>query len=156
MRPTAQPRKPAAFGRCTIVALMVLGVAVASALRADSIFAYIQKMQLYVSPGVVAVFVFGLLDRRGARWIGVLALVLSPVLYAAFSFGCPEMHYLWAASWTLLGTLAAMFALGAFCRMPAPVAFESKTRLDMASSRGALWFGLAVVAATVALYVIFW
>ena len=135
---------------------MVLGVAVASALKADSIFAYIQKMQLYVSPGIVAVFVFGLVNRRGARWIGVLALVLSPILYAAFSFGCPTLHYLWAASWTLLGTLAIMFALGCFCRLGEPVTFVSKTKLDMASSRGALWFGLAVVAVTVALYAFFW
>ena len=156
LRPSATPRQLVRFGRVVIVALMVLGVAVASALKADSIFAYIQKMQLYVSPGIVAVFVFGLVNRRGARWIGVLALVLSPILYAAFSFGCPTMHYLWAASWTLLGTLAIMFALGCFCRLGEPVTFVSKTKLDMASSREALWFGLAVVAVTVALYAFFW
>ena len=44
-------------------ALMVVGVLVASMLKADSIFTYIQKMQLYVSPGVVAVFAFGLVNR---------------------------------------------------------------------------------------------
>jgi SSS family solute:Na+ symporter len=113
-------------------------------------------MQLYVSPGIVAVFAFGLLNRRGARWLGALALVLSPILFAAFSFGWPTLHYLHAAAFTLLGTLAVMFALGSFCRMPEPVAFTSGTKLDMTPSRGALWAGFAVVAATVALYVIFW
>ena len=136
--------------------LMVVGIAVASGLKAQSIFTYIQKMQLYVSPGIVAVFAFGLINRRGARGLGALALVLSPTLFAAFSFGWPTLHYLHAAAFTLVGTLAAMFALGAFFRMEKPVVFASATRLDMTPSRGALWAGLAVIAATVALYVIFW
>ncbi|MBR4652224.1 MAG: sodium/solute symporter [Kiritimatiellae bacterium] len=155
-RPKASARQLVAFGRWATVALMVAGVAVASGLKADSIFTYIQKMQLYVSPGVVAVFIFGLVNRRGARWIGAAALVLSPSLFAAFSFGWPSLHYLHAAGFTLLGTLAAMFALGQAFRLPEPVVFTARTRLDMAPSRGALWAGLAVVAATVALYVVFW
>jgi SSS family solute:Na+ symporter len=155
-RRNATPRELVAFGRWATVALMVVGIVVASGLEAKSIFDYIQKMQLYVSPGIVAVFVFGLINRRGARGIGALALVLSPTLFAAFSFGWPTLHYLHAAAFTLLGTLATMFALGAFFRMEKPVVFASATHLDMTPSRGALWAGLAVIAATVALYVIFW
>ena len=158
-RRNATPRELVAFGRWATVALMVVGIVVASGLEAKSIFDYIQKMQLYVSPGIVAVFVFGLINRRGARGIGALALVLSPTLFAAFSFGWPTLHYLHAAAFTLLGTLAtmfALFALGAFFRMEKPVVFTSATRLDMTPSRGALWAGWAVIAATVALYVIFW
>ena len=156
IRRDAQPRKLVTFGRWTTVALMAVGVVVASGLKADSIFTYIQKMQLYVSPGIVAVFAFGLINRRGARWLGAVALLLSPTLFAAFSFGWPTLHYLHAAAFTLIGTLVAMFALGAFCRLPEPVTFASSTRLDMTPSRGALWAGLAVIVATVALYVIFW
>ena len=110
-RRNATPRELVAFGRWATVALMVVGIVVASGLEAKSIFDYIQKMQLYVSPGIVAVFVFGLINRRGARGIGALALVLSPTLFAAFSFGWPTLHYLHAAAFTLVGTLAAMFAL---------------------------------------------
>ena len=155
-RKDASSRELVSFGRWATVMLMIVGVVVASGLKADSIFTYIQKMQLYVSPGIVAVFAFGLLNRRGARWLGALALVLSPVLFAAFSFGWPTLHYLHAAAFTLLGTLGVMFALGSFCRLPEPVVFASGTKLDMTPSRGALWAGFAVVAATVALYVIFW
>ena len=155
-RKDASSRELVSFGRWATVMLMIVGVVVASGLKADSIFTYIQKMQLYVSPGIVAVFAFGLLNRRGARWLGALALVLSPVLFAAFSFGWPTLHYLHAAAFTLLGTLGVMFALGSFCRLPQPVVFASGTKLDMTPSRGALWAGFAVVAATVALYVIFW
>ena len=160
------------FGRLSIAVLMVIGIVVSSLLKADSIFAYIQKVQLYVSPGVVAVFIFGLINRRGARWIGVAGLIISPILYALFTSGVlsglqkvlpltlggqvPEMHYLWAASYTLILTLVAMFVMGAFCKEEQPVTFETNTKLDLSTSKSALIAGLVVVAITVALYVIFW
>ncbi|MBR5623838.1 sodium/solute symporter [bacterium] len=180
MRPSASQKEIVTFGRLTIVVLLVIGIVVASFLNAQSIFAYIQKMQLYVSPGIVAVFIFGLVNRRGARWIGALALLLSPVIYyllstfgwsllpGAASFvpevcGCvvidgvvQPMHYLWAASYNLIITLVIMFVLGAIFKMEEPVSFESSTKLDMKPSTAALVFGIIVVALTVALYVYFW
>lgn len=180
IRPEASQKEIVTFGRLTIVALLIVGIVVASVLKADSIFAYIQKMQLYVSPGIVAVFIFGLVNRKGARWIGALALVLSPIIYfllstygwsllpGAASFvpevmGCVvenseplPMHYLWAASYNLIITLIIMFVLGAIFKMPEAVTFESSSKLDMKPSKAALVFGIIVVAVTVALYVYFW
>ena len=178
MRPTASQKEIVTFGRLTIVVLLVIGIVVASFLNAQSIFAYIQKMQLYVSPGIVAVFIFGLVNRRGARWIGAVALILSPIIYFLLStygwglvpdfavnlipvtFGCipgvQEMHYLWAASYNLIITLVIMFILGAIFKMEEPVSFESSTKLDMKPSVDALIFGVIVVALTIALYVKFW
>ena len=180
IRPEASQKEIVTFGRLTIVALLIVGIVVASVLKAESIFAYIQKMQLYVSPGIVAVFIFGLVNRRGARWIGALALVLSPIIYfllstygwsllpGAASFvpevmGCVvenseplPMHYLWAASYNLIITLIIMFVLGAIFKMPEAVTFESSSKLDMKPSKAALVFGIIVVAVTVALYVFFW
>ncbi|MBR6461758.1 solute:sodium symporter family transporter [bacterium] len=180
MRPSASQKEIVLFGRLTIVVLLVIGIVVASFLNAQSIFAYIQKMQLYVSPGIVAVFIFGLVNRRGARWIGALALLLSPIIYyllstfgwsllpGAASFvpevcGCvvidgvvQPMHYLWAASYNLIITLVIMFVLGAIFKMEEPISFESSTKLDMKPSTAALVFGVIVVVLTVALYVYFW
>ena len=157
IRPQASARQLVACGRLVTIALMALGIVVAANLKAESIFDYIQKMQLYVSPGIVAVFVFGLVNRRGARWIGALGLLVSPVFFAAFSFGWPSLFYLHAAGFSLLLTLAVMFACGALApRLAAPVVFTSATKLDMTPSRGAFYAGLAVIAATVALYVVFW
>ncbi|MBO7542864.1 sodium/solute symporter, partial [bacterium] len=180
IRPQASQKEIVTSGRLTIVVLLVVGIVVASLLKAESIFAYIQKMQLYVSPGIVAVFIFGLVNRRGARWIGALALVLSPIIYfllstygwsllpGAASFvpevmGCVvenseplPMHYLWAASYNLIITLVIMFVLGAIFKMPEEVTFESSSKLDMKPSTAALVFGVIVVVLTVALYVYFW
>lgn len=180
MRPSASQKEIVTSGRVTIVVLLVIGIVVASFLNAQSIFAYIQKMQLYVSPGIVAVFIFGLVNRKGARWIGALALLISPIIYfllstygwsllpGAASFvpevmGCVvenseplPMHYLWAASYNLIITLVIMFVLGAIFKMPEAVTFESSSKLDMKPSKAALVFGVIVVVLTVALYVYFW
>ena len=180
MRPEASQKEIVTFGRLTIVVLLVIGIVVASVLDTESIFKYIQEMQLYVSPGIVAVFIFGLINRKGARWIGALALLISPIIYFLLSTygwslvpGCASfvpqvcgcvvengvvqpMHYLWAASYNLIITLIIMFVLGAIFKMPEEVTFESNTKLDMKFSKAALAFGLIVVAMTVALYVYFW
>lgn len=157
VKPQAATRELVTFGRLATVVLMVLGVVVAANLKAESIFDYIQKMQLYVSPGIVAVFIFGLVNRRGARWIGALGLLVSPVFFAAFSFLWPTLFYLHAAGFSLLLTLGLMFLCGAVCpRLAEPVTFASATKLDMTPSKGAFYAGLVVVAATVALYVVFW
>ena len=179
----ARPRQLVAVGRVVIVVLMIVGCVVAASLDTQSIFAYIQKMQLYVSPGILAAFVFGLLNRKAGRWTGVVGLLVAPVLYGVFSTCgwslfpkgllavlptwtgyCAEaakpmeMHYLWAASYTLIFTLIVMALYGAFVKMPQAISFEKdeKVSLDLTSSKSALVFGLVVVALTIALYVLFW
>ncbi len=156
LRPAATARELVAFGRLATLILMLAGVAVAANLTAQSIFDYIQKMQLYVSPGIVAVFVFGLVNRRGARFIGAVALVVAPLVFALFSFCWPTLFYLHAAGFTLLITLAVMFVLGKMFVLPEPVEFRASAKLDMTPSRGAMYAGIAVVLATIALYVVFW
>lgn len=156
VKPNASPRQLVAFGRLATLILMLVGVMVASNLTAQSIFDYIQKMQLYVSPGIVAVFVFGLVNRRGARFIGAVALMVAPIVFALFSFCWPTLFYLHAAGFTLLITLAIMFILGRFFTLPEPIVFNTAAKLDMTPSRGAFYAGMAVIVATVALYVIFW
>ena len=162
-------------GRVITVLLVIVGCIAAAALNSDSIFAYIQNVQCYVSPGVLAVFAFGIINRSAGRWAGAFGLIAAPILYYFLdnygwncfpgffvswlqSFGCAtgEMHYLIAASYTLVITLILLVVYGLIFRMPAKVEFEQKTTLDMTMSKPALVFGLVVCVATVALYVIFW
>ena len=172
IKKSATPKQLVSFGRLSIAILMIIGIVVASNLNTESIFTYIQQVQLYISGGVLAVFIFGLLNRRGARWIGVVGLLIYPLIFAFFNNFMPDsllqaipltlgggvakMHYLWAASYALVCTLVAMFVLGLFCNEEKPVEFESNTKLDMTTSKGALVAGFAVVALTVALYWLFW
>ena len=179
VKPDAKQTTLVLCGRVITVALAVLGCVAAANLKSESIFAYIQEVQCYVSPGIFAVFAFGMLNRSAGRWAGACGLLFAPLAFYVFNtwgwdvfpacvleplskigMGIPAtggtMHYLIAASYTLVATLLFMVVYGLVFRMPAKVEFEHKTRLDMTMSKGALVFGLIVCVLTVALYVFFW
>ncbi len=175
LRPNATPRTLILTGRLTTIVLIIIGCSIATILNSDSIFAYIQQVQCYVSPGVVAVFAFGMINRTADRWTGTLGLLLAPLLYYFLStygwncfpapiitlfqtIGCAngDMHYLIAASYTLILTLLAMTLYGTLRKLPTPVTFQRTTTLDLTPSKGALLCGLLITLATAALYLIFW
>ena len=182
LKPDAKQSTLVLCGRIVTVILAVTGCIVAAGLKSESIFKYIQEVQCYVSPGIFAVFAFGMLNRSAGRWGGVFGLIFAPVVFyflntygwdcfpgfilkplsAITCLGIPaaggSMHYLIAASYTLVLTLVFMTLYGLIFRLPVAerVQFEHKTTLDMTMSKGALIAGLVVCVLTVALYVIFW
>jgi len=146
------------MGRIFIGVFVVLGCLVAPLLAKNaSIFEFIQKFQGYVSTGILAVFIYGLLNRTSARWIGVVGLVANPIFYHILvsEMLFPETHFLYSMSYSLIAVLVLMTVLGLIFRSER-VEFAHNTSLDLTSSKGALVWGLGACAATVALYVIFW
>lgn len=178
IKPDAKQSTLVFTGRVVTVILAVVGCIAASMLNSQTIFGYIQEVQCYVSPAILAVFVFGMLNRTANRWAGVFGLIAGPVLFSIFNIygwdvfpacvremmsgwglGIPaaggSMHYLIAASWALVLTLILMTVYGLCFKMP-KMEFETNTTLDMTRSNGALIAGVIVCIATIALYVIFW
>lgn len=154
--PKAPQGKLVFMGRVVILLLVVIGCLSAPMIKSESIFKYIQEIQCYVSPGILAVFVFGLINRKAARWIGVAGLLVTPIVFAAFRFGMPSLHYLNAASYALIIALVAMTLFGLVFKEEKAVSFEGTTTLDMTMSKGALMTGIVICILTVALYVVFW
>ena len=182
LKPKASQRELVFFGRVITVLLVVVGCIAAAMLKSDSIFKYIQEVQCYVSPGIFAVFAFGMLNRSAGKWSGVCGLIFAPIVFYflnTYGWDCfpafilkplslipglaipaegGTMHYLIAASYTLVLTLIFMVIYGLIWRLPREkmVVFEHKTTLDMTMSKGALFFGILVCILTVVLYVVFW
>ncbi len=146
------------MGRIFIGVFVVLGCLVAPLLAKNaSIFEFIQKFQGYVSTGILAVFIYGLLNRTSARWVGVVGLVANPIFYHLLvsEMLFPEKHFLYSMSYSLIAVLVLMTVLGLVFRSE-KVVFAHNTTMDLTSSKGALMWGLVACLATVALYVIFW
>jgi len=150
------------IGRVCVGVFVVIGCVLAPMLsnpNLGGIFTYIQEFQGYISPGVLAVFVFGLLNRTANGWVGVVGLLLNPVLYGVLNLAGKwtgvEIDFLNAMAVCLVVNLLVMFVLGHFMRLPQPVVFQTNTHLNLESSKGAKWGGIAVVVATAILYVIF-
>jgi len=142
-------------GRLAVGAFAVIGCLLAPNLdKFGSIFKYIQQFQGYASPGILAVFVFGIMNRRGPGICGVVGLVLNPILYFCLD-QYTDIAFLDAMAVCFFTVLAVMWGIALAKPLPQPVEFKVNTRLDLTASSGAKVAGIAVVIATLVLYVIF-
>ena len=154
----ASQKQLVSVGRICVGVFVVIGCVVAPLLddpKFGGIFTYIQEFQGYVSPGVLAVFIFGLLNRTAKGWVGVLGLLINPLLYFILAKFCPGIDFLNRMTLCLVSVLVIMTVCGLFAKLPQPVVFASNTDLDLRSSKGAKIAGIAVILATILLYVIF-
>ncbi len=143
-------------GRIAVGAFAVLGCLLAPNLdKFGSIFKYIQQFQGYASPGILAVFVFGILNRRGPGLCGVVGLVLNPILYWALDT-YTTLAFLDAMAVCFFTVLAVMWAIALAKPLAQPVVFATNTTMNLESSKPAMFWGAVVVVATLTLYVIFW
>jgi SSS family solute:Na+ symporter len=144
------------MGRVLIGVFVVIGCVLSPMLANNSsVFAFIQEFQGYVSTGILAVFIYGLLNRTSGQWAGVIGLTANPIVYGIFTIQFPKIHFLYSMSYSLLVVLAIMTVYGLIWKQP-KVVFAHNTTMDLTSSRGALLAGLGVCIVTVALYIIFW
>jgi SSS family solute:Na+ symporter len=148
-----------AVGRVCVGIFVVIGCIVSPQLanpKFGGIFKYIQEFQGYVSPGILAVFVFGLLNRRAHGISGVVALLLNPALYYILGVVAPQIAFLDRMAICFFSVLVVMWIVGLAMPLPKPVVFATNTRIDVETSRPALGFGILVIVAALALYAIFW
>lgn len=156
-------------GRTFVVIFVALAGLVAPALdNFTSIFAYIQEFQGFISPGILAVFIFGFFSPRTPRYFGAVGIGLNVVAYAAFKWIIGPWlvgnGWWYADSMAFLDRMAVCFfivllagvILTLLKPMPAPVTLPENTEISLESSKGARLFGMGVVAATIALYAVFW
>ena len=155
------------MGRVFIAVFVILGCVVAPMLQNNkSVFEFIQKFQGFVSTGILAVFIYGLINRTSGKWAGVIGLVANPIFYGyltskAFTEGVwpvdawGSCHFLYSMSISLILVLIVMTIYG-LVQKQEKVVFATNTSMDLTSSKPALMCGLVVCALTVALYVIFW
>jgi SSS family solute:Na+ symporter len=146
-------------GRACVPVAVLVGCLIAPQLAKPEFqgaFHFIQEFQGYISPGVLTVFLFGLFVRETPRICGAIGLVLCPIVYGVLYLGWSDVAFLNRMAITV-GVLALVLGvITVSSPLKEPVTLPEHQKFDMASSRGAKVFGLIVVVATVALYVIFW
>jgi len=160
-------------GRIGVVVFVLIAMIIAPSLghpRFGGIFTFIQEFQGFISSGILAIFLFGVLVHRAPRYVGTVGLILNPVLYGIFKFspqipGLKDIGVLQTvAGWSFLdrmalcfGLIIAVLAVMTIVRpLPKPVDLPVNPKMDMTTSRGAKAFGVFVILLTLALYVIFW
>ncbi|MBN1421946.1 MAG: sodium/solute symporter [Planctomycetes bacterium] len=159
IHPAATQKTLVGVGRTCVGLFTITGCLLAPLLDHPSfggIFKYIQEFQGYISPGILAIFVFGLLNRRAPGITGVIGLVVNPFLYGGIAYFFPGVAFLDRMAICFFIVLIIMTAIGIAKPLPQPIEFQTKTKLDLRSSRPAMVWGVIVVIATVLLYIRFW
>ncbi|MFK7910816.1 MAG: sodium/solute symporter [Akkermansiaceae bacterium] len=156
-------------GRGFVVIFVLLAALVAPKLdNFESIFKYIQEFQGFISPGLLAVFIFGFFSPRTPRWFGVVGIVTNIIAYGAFKLWLGD----WIASngWWYADEIAFLDRM-AICffivlimgiiitilkPMTTPVVLPENKEINLEESKGAKMVGGLVILLTLGLYAIFW
>lgn len=162
-------RKLVKVGRFFVVLFVVLAGFVAPMLdQFTSIFAYIQEFQGFISPGILAVFIFGFFSPRTPRYFGAVGIGVNVVSYAAFKWligpWLTSNGWWYSDHMAFLDRMAICFfivlATGAILTMVSPLAkpvvMPENKEIEMETSPVAKFWGAVVVVATLVLYVVFW
>lgn len=123
------------------------------------IFTFIQEFQGFLSPGVLAVFLFGFFVPKCPRVFGWLGILLGAVAYAA-------CKWVFLPDWAFLDRMAVSFLAVCLCgllltiinaaRGGESVVLTDKGIIEIKPSARAKVFGAIVVLLTIALYILFW
>ena len=146
-------------GRVFIVIFVLIAILIAPQLgrpEFGGIFTFIQEFQGFISPGILAIFLFGLLVHRAPRVCGTVGLLLNPVLYGALKIAAPKVAFLDRMAICFAAVLAVLAIITVLKPMPRPVDLPVNTSMDMRVDPGTKIFGGVVVVLTVVLYIVFW
>jgi len=159
MNPETTQKQIVSVGRISVVVFAVIAVLLAPQLGnpkiSHSIFTIIQEGQGFISPGILAVFAFGLLVRKAPGMAGVLGLVTNIVSYGVLKAAVPQVQFLNRMAICFGLCLLVMALITVVRPLAQPMEFKQNTTINLEGSRGAMWVGIVVVVVTLILYVIF-
>lgn len=161
----ASPAELLSVGKIGVLGCAVIATVIAPFLDNPAfggIFTFIQEFQGFLSPGVLAVFLFGFFVPKCPRIFGWLGILLGAVFYASFKWitflGTTEQSFLnrMAFSFIAVCVVGLILTIINHVKGGEAVVLTDKGIIEMKTSTRAKVFGWAVIIMTVALYIIFW
>ena len=158
LRPESSSRRLMAVGRVTTGVLVVVACLWAPLVaRAPSVFEYIQMFWGFISPGIVAAFLFGIFARRTPPAAAFGGMVLGIPAYGLLLWALPEVAFLHHMAITFLVISAYIVVVTRARPLAAPRQLpRAADGVDLTPApRAGFWAGCVIAGAAV-LYIIFW
>ena len=156
----ASPNALIKIGRIMTCVFVLIGCLIAPYLghpKLMGIFHYIQDFQGYISPGILAAFVFGLIFKRAPASAAITALILNVPVYGILHLHAfDHIVFLNKMAITFVILILAMAIVTLLKPLSEPKTLPSKGGIDLKPASSVVWLGAAVIAVTVILYIIFW
>ncbi|MEN6493391.1 MAG: sodium/solute symporter [Thermoguttaceae bacterium] len=145
-------------GRIMTVVFVVMGCLIAPRLadpRFGGVFRYIQEFQGYISPGILAAFVFGFIVKQTPPAAGVAALLVTAPAYGLLHWQLPQVAFLNRMAIAFGIVLLTMTLITMFKPLEKPKEMPVTSDIDLRPAPSVLWLGMLVIAAVGAFFVIF-
>jgi SSS family solute:Na+ symporter len=159
LSPNAAQQTVVRIGRFSVVVFAAVAVLLAPQLGnpaiSNSIFTIIQEGQGFISPGILAVFAFGLIVRRAPAVCGTVGLLTNIIAYGALKLAVPDLQFLNRMAVCFALCLTVMAAITIVRPLAQPVVFRHNTTIDLTASRSAKIGAVLVVAITLLFYFLF-
>lgn len=155
----ASQKSLVSLGRVMTLIFVIIGCVIAPQLanpKFKGIFHYIQEFQGYISPGILAAFVFGFIVKKAPPLAGVLALVLTVPIYGFLQWQFTEVAFLNRMAITFIVVIIAMAFITWKDPLPRAVAMPINKDFDMRPAPAVVWLGGMVIMAVIVFYIIFW
>jgi solute:Na+ symporter, SSS family len=159
MHPGASQRQLVWLGRVLTVLCMGVGCAIAPALanpRFGGVFQFIQQFQGYIWPGVVAVFLVGILVQRAPGSAGVAGLVAGPVIYHMLQTFVSGVHFLVHVGLAFMLVLLLMSIITFAWPLKEPRRLPERAGMDLPTAPSVRIAGAAVIVGVGIFCVVFW
>jgi SSS family solute:Na+ symporter len=156
-RPRAEAAELVRVGRWATLVLFLAGCLWAPLVgRMGSVFQYIQMFWGFISPGIVAAFVVGMISPRTPPLAAKGAMILGIPVYGLLLWSLPGVAFLHHMAITFFVVAAYMGIVTVLRPLAAPVVFPVKEGIALEPARHVRLAGGLVIAAVVALYLYFW
>ena len=158
-RKGASQRSLMLIGRIMTILFVLIACFIAPRLadpKFGGVFRYIQEFQGYISPGIVAAFVFGFIIKKAPPAAGVAALLACVPVYGFLQWRFDGIAYLNRMAITFVAIIALMGVITLANPLREPVILPVRQVFDMRPSRQVLWLGGIVIVGVIAFFIIFW
>lgn len=147
------------IGRLMTILFVLIGCIIAPYLgdpKFMGIFTYIQEFQGYISPGILAAFVYGIVVKKAPPAAGVIALLACVPVYGFLQWQFNEVAFLNRMAITFGIVLLLMTIITIAKPLKEPIILPRRTDIDLSPTPRLIWWGGAVIFTTLVLYAIFW
>jgi SSS family solute:Na+ symporter len=147
------------LGRVMTIVFVLAGCLIAPHLndpRFGGVFKYIQEFQGYISPGILAAFVFGFVVKKAPPSAGVTALLLCVPVYGFLQWQFGEIAFLNRMAITFIIVIAAMAVLTKINPLHKPLGMPKKNDYSLKPSRRVIYLAVLIICGVLSLYAIYW
>ena len=154
---TADNKKMVKIGRISTAVFVIIGGFWAPTIASfGSVFKYIQMIWGFISPGIVASFLFGIVVKKAPPIASIGSMILGIPVYGACLYFMPETAFLHHMAITFIILIIYMSIVTYLFPLKELKVLPVNDKINLETSSSIKIGGILVIISTMILYILFW